>query len=85
MKIDITVDTKDNIEVKEMYGKVDVLLGDIVISFEKKDALYLLECLENTLIEEDKQRSTLENKIEGLEEKISDLENELDEVSNGRD
>ena len=82
MKIDITVDTKDNLEVKEIYGKVDILVGDVVISFEKKDAIYLLECLENTLIEEDKQRSTLENTIERLEEKIEDLENEFDQNIN---
>lgn len=84
MRIDIKLSEKDNIEVKQMYGKTVILLGDIEIEIEDKTtANYLLDCLENTLVEEDKQRGTLENKIEGLEEKIADLENELDEVANG--
>ncbi len=86
MRIDIKLSEKDNIEVKEMYGKTIILLDNVEIEIEDKStANYLLDCLENTLVGEDKQRGTLENKIEGLEEKIADLEVELDEVSNGRD
>jgi hypothetical protein len=84
MRIDLIVGERDNIEVKEKYGKVDILLGDVMVTLEIKEAKYLLDCLENTVVPEEYHRSTLENKIEGLEEKIADLENELDEVSNGR-
>lgn len=85
MKTVITLESRDSIEVKlNRMHQTSIFIEGVEIYIEDlKVAMELLEALENELLPEEKHRSTLQNKIEGLEEKISDMEVELDQQANG--
>lgn len=76
-RVEVTISEKSDVEVTDTTIEIVVTFENVKLMMDRKTAEHWLEKLENTLIEEDKQRSTLGNKIEGLEEKISDLENEI--------